>query len=1131
MSFVRSRYGKFKIINTDSVISESLRMYGEWAQNEIDLLGYFIQPGAVVVDVGAYIGTHARAFSALVGLSGKVLSFEPRHEIYSVLVENAKLASTDNIRAINMALGIGEVSVKVSPLHLAEHSNFGGTNLESKGDQNGAGEIIKITSLDAFELDRLDIIKIDVEGMEFAVLNGAKETVRQCRPVIFAECNSLEASMPIIKWAQVENYQVYGVLSAAYNQHNFAGNAENIFGAAQEIGLLFIPSERFMRYESILLKHELPQIKSADDLVLLLLHKPQYPYEVLANTSVSKILSLFYPSPQADSYRQTLTVRDGEIAKLNQAVIERDTHIRTLVGSKSWLITKPMRWVGRVIRGDFAAALDPIKKALPFNSLDKVLSLTPNNDNLPQACGNFVTPVPIKPTHPVSVILPVYRSIGMTKRCILAAMPGVLAVPTARIIVINDASPDVGMQDMLDQLATQWPNIMVVLKNEKNLGFVDTVNRGFAYFPKHDAVLLNSDVIVPQDWLRRLIEEAYSRDDIGTVTPFSNNATICSFPHFLQENNQPFNLDVDSIDTVFRHAKLPCILAPTGVGFCMYIRRACLDVTGYLNQEKFGRGYGEENDLCQRVLKNGWHNIISPNLYAYHEGGVSFSSDKQALVDRAMKVIDKLHPGYHASVQSFIAQDPLKFARVERHIQFLAITAVPKILHISHAVGGGVGQHIEELAQHTSLQAAHILLTPYGEDGAVSIRLGIGGHTDKLIFRMPNEYDTMVDLLKSIGVSAVHIHHTTGLKAKILDLPHDLGVAHLLTVHDYYWMNGNPTLTDENGQYPGFYLDTLSNPLYPLPQKMTLESWQAQFRRMIEGASCVIFPSNATKALFDCVYETPNAIVAPHIEAQLNVSRKPFFVTNKKMYTIGILGAVGREKGADLLEQIAKASKDLNLPLPLEFKLIGYAYRSLRAVKTTGPYKTQDLPDLIQKHGLDIVFFPAQCPETYSYTLSYALDSGLPIIAPNIGAFPERLSGRANTLLFNHLTPASELLNQINAFIEVLSVGASINAPIFEGDISKYDFYSCDYLPIVSRDLKIVDNEKILVPKLDVFRIISGSKNNATTWRNSLTQALWGLYMNPAMRWVNYVIPYSVRRFIKRSLTRSPIHNVINQKI
>ena len=684
------------------------------------------------------------------------------------------------------------------------------------------------------------------------------------------------------------------------------------------------------------------------------------------------------------------------------------------------------------------------------------------------------------------------------------------------------------MQEMLEQLASQWPNIFVFLKNESNLGFVGIVNRGLSYFPQHDAVLLNSDVIVPQDWLRRLIDEAYSRADIGTVTPFSNNATICSFPHFLQENPPPFNLDVDSVDAVFRHAKLPCIEAPTGVEFCMYIRRACPDVIGYLNQEKFGRGYGEENDLCQRALKSGWHNIISPNLYVYHEGGVSFSSDKQALVERAMRVIDELHPGYHASVQSFIAQDPLKLARVERHIQLLAGTAVPKVLHISHALGGGVRQHVEELAQHFAQQAAHILLAPYGEDGAVSISLGIGVYADKLIFQVPKEYGALVDLLKSLGVSAVHIHHTTGLESEILDLPYDLGVAHLLTAHDYYWLNGNPTLTDENGQYPGFYSDTLRNPFYPLPQGMTPANWQAQFRRLIESAACVIFPSNATKTLFDHVYEPANAVVAPHIEAQLTVSRKPSIFTEKEIYTIGVLGTVGREKGADLLEQIAKNAKSLNSPL--EFKLIGYAYRSLKAVETTGPYKSQNLASLIQKHGLNILFFPAQCPETYSYTLSHALDSGLPIIASNIGAFPERLSGRANTLLFNHLTPASELLSQINAFIEVLSEGRPITAPIFAEDKARLDFYARDYMHIVSRDLKIVDNVEALTHRLNSAQIISGSKDNSNTWRNSLTHALWSLYMNPAMRWVNYVIPYAVCRFIKRSLSRSPIHDVFNLK-
>jgi hypothetical protein len=67
-------------------------------------------------------------------------------------------------------------------------------------------------------------------------------------------------------------------------------------------------------------------------------------------------------------------------------------------------------------------------------------------------------------------------------------------------------------------------------RNERNLGFVRSVNRGMALHPDRDVVLLNSDTEVANDWLDRLQRSALSQPDIGTVTPFSNNATICSYP-------------------------------------------------------------------------------------------------------------------------------------------------------------------------------------------------------------------------------------------------------------------------------------------------------------------------------------------------------------------------------------------------------------------------------------------------------------------------------------------------------------------------------------------------------------------------------------------------------------------------
>lgn len=211
----------------------------------------------------------------------------------------------------------------------------------------------------------------------------------------------------------------------------------------------------------------------------------------------------------------------------------------------------------------------------------------------------------------VSVILPVYRDVKMTETCIDAAMPGILGVPQATLVIVNDHSPDADMNSMLHKKVAQWRESIRLLTNERNLGFVASVNKGMRCVQNQDITLLNSDVIVPSDWLTRLQDEAYSRPDVATVTPLSNNTTICTFPEFLQDNPVPFGLGIDEVDNVFRYSRLSNVETPTGVGFCMYIRWDCMKTVGYFNEMRFGRGYGEENEFCQRAINKGWCNLIT----------------------------------------------------------------------------------------------------------------------------------------------------------------------------------------------------------------------------------------------------------------------------------------------------------------------------------------------------------------------------------------------------------------------------------------------------------------------------------------------------------------------------------------
>ena len=550
----------------------------------------------------------------------------------------------------------------------------------------------------------------------------------------------------------------------------------------------------------------------------------------------------------------------------------------------------------------------------------------------------------------------------------------------------------------------------------------------------------------------------------------------------------------------------------------MYIRRACLEQIGYLNEEKFGRGYGEENDLSQRALKNGWLNLLSPNMYAFHEGGVSFLSDKQALVHRAMRVIGELHPNYHADVQRFIEADPVKSARVIRYASLLATIPVPKILHISHSLGGGVQQHVEELAEYYDQRMAHILLTSEGNSGLVRISLGVTPYADSMKFIMDEEYDNIIGLLKAVGISAVHFHHTLGFRQRILRIAEDLAVVKIITVHDYYWLCANPTLTDGAGIYPGYFSAQIHNPLYPLPEGLTEAMWQEPLRAFIESADCIIFPSHATKSIFENVYRTDNSVVSPHIEPQFDIEAvvRPFI--KKSRYTIGVLGAIGREKGADFLEEIAKKARKTDVNF--SFKIIGYAYRSLQQVVSTGPYDAYDLRRLIIQNDLDLLFFPARWPETYSYTLSCALDSKLPIVAPFLGSFPERLAGRKNTLLFNHMDMAETVLTQLIDFVDALASGESIEAPRLDQGAYKQYFYESDYPEVVSRTLKTVEmNDGEWMEQIKVSMHLTTQESIKVAWQEALAYLLWRLRMSRNLRWLSNAVPQRVRRRIRLSLS------------
>ena len=261
----------------------------------------------------------------------------------------------------------------------------------------------------------------------------------------------------------------------------------------------------------------------------------------------------------------------------------------------------------------------------------------------------------------VVIIVPVYRNLEVTRNCLESLMASDLP-EHATIIVIDDNSPEDAVSAYCQELTKRFDLQLVV--NDKNLGFVRTVNKGFSLNTDADIILLNSDTVVSNDWVQRLQACAYREDNIGTVTPFSNNGTICSYPVFLIPNSIPNQWNARELDRAFQsgNSESHCEI-PTAVGFCMYIKRSCLNATGAFDEEAFGQGYGEECDFSLRASAKGWKHVIAADIFVYHEGAASFASESTERKRRADTIMDRLHPSYHTLIEDFIARDPLYFLR------------------------------------------------------------------------------------------------------------------------------------------------------------------------------------------------------------------------------------------------------------------------------------------------------------------------------------------------------------------------------------------------------------------------------------------------------------------------------------
>lgn len=666
----------------------------------------------------------------------------------------------------------------------------------------------------------------------------------------------------------------------------------------------------------------------------------------------------------------------------------------------------------------------------------------------------------LRPSHAakpaeVDVIVPVYRGYDDTLACLHSVLASQVETPY-ETVVINDCSPDRALSQKLRQLAGR--GLITLLENERNLGFVQSVNRGMALHEGRDVVLLNSDTVVYNDWLDRLRRQG-TRDGVGTVTPFSNNATICSYPRTLLNNNEMLEVDYPALDQLAAAASPEIAIdIPTAVGFCMYIRRRCLDAVGLFDAATFGKGYGEENDFCRRAADLGWRNVLAADIFVRHTGEVSFAQDAAKGQSDAMTALVAKHPTYTEIVRTYIKTDPAAGAR--RRLDAARIrrqAGGTSILHVTHNWGGGIDRHVRDLIRAWRDQGTGGVVMTAPERGKPSVDI----HTlDDLDLpnlqglRLDTGLGDIAEALAHAGISRIHVHSLAGWPveatrwlrqlAGMLDVPYDF------TMHDYMAFCPRITFVQGDGRYCGEKGPSACRKCIAVHGtpfgRVNISAWRRQFAHLLEGADHVMAPSRDACRRVSGYLGGREVLFRPHPVEPADIGVLAVKWKPGQVLRVMLAGGINEQKGSRLLLAMAEQAQRSNLPL--SFCIVGHtdmddALSRQPNVTMTGRYSDDRLFELMAQQGAHVALFSSVWPETYSYVLTSLLEAGFPVAAFDIGAQAERLRALASDtslLLDIELSRDARAVNEA-----LLGWAATLPWPAPKADIEALRYEVKDY--------------------------------------------------------------------------------------
>ncbi len=721
----------------------------------------------------------------------------------------------------------------------------------------------------------------------------------------------------------------------------------------------------------------------------------------------------------------------------------------------------------------------------------------------------------------ITIIVPIYNAYEETCQCIESVMEKTKF--PYKLMLINDCSTDSRIAELMSKY-DGYDNVIAV-NNEKNLGFVGTVNYGLTH-TENDVVLLNSDTRVTEGWLRKLAIAAYHNDNVATVTPFSNAAGAFSVPDVGKNEEIPEGYNLDEMAAlVERCSTLDYVNVPTGNGFCMYVTRKAINAVGILDIETFSRGYGEENDFCMRAKEMGFSNIVADDTYIYHKRSASFKEEKQQLILSHRKILDERYPTYSSEIKIFSSSEKLieNRSRIKASLENHRPAEYRKkrVLYLLHEGMGGTVKTNEDLMRYAEKCDTEVFMLTSNAN-QMKLYSFVNGELNLLkTFTLKKKWcvtdlyvseyaDIYFDVFANLHLDMIHIRHLFKHSFDAVNIAHLMNIPMVLSFHDFYFICPTINLVNSDGKYcaaecrqcdTNCPMTTVLIKVNEPTNKWAREVWQKEISEILKKISAFVTTSEYAKQLYVKIYPEINDrfhVIEHGRDFEYDRKYLGKAPENNKIVIL-LAGNIGVNKGSEYIKQLIAADKN-NM---LEFHCIGGIKTEKgsvfeRRVIYHGKYVREDFAKLVSEIKPAYVGIFSIWPETYCHVLTEAWSCGIPCIVSDIGTLRERALKNGGCIRADLSAPQK-------TYEQILEISFSNKYRELCNEVQCADVHSIarmgtDYIALY-------------------HKIISGN-SDILVWLNNFTDK------KVASSYIRVVSPIMKNPFVRDNMAVAELHNI-----